>query len=183
MTRALVVVILLAGCQRSTEPPVAISPDPDVMLPDVPSDPFGTPGQAYERLRQITDDARTTSWSGQVQELAAWLEGETTAVEQSLTLMKTLRLGASDVYAVANGRIALVYEHIASTLTEAEVLVKDRDSELDLDWIGQQAVLWERANAFWARCARGCSSGGPYLDVWELRCRAGADETSAKFGP
>lgn len=151
------------------------------MLPEVPSDPFGAPGQAYERLHQITDDARTTRWSGRVEDLAAWLEGETVAVEQSLSLMKTLRLGAGDVYAVANGRIALVYEHIASTLTEAEDLVKDRD--LDLDWIGQQAVLWERANAFWARCARGCSLGGPYLDVWALRCRAGVGETAAKLKP
>ncbi len=179
MTRALVVAILLAGCQRGNEPPVAIAPDPDVMLPDVPSDPFGAPGRAYERLRQITDDARTTAWSGRVEELAAWLESQTLAVEQSLALMKTLRLGASDVYAVANGRIALLYEHIASTLTEAEELVQDRD--LDLDWIGQQSVLFERANAFWARCTRGCSLGGPYLDVWALRCRAGADETAAKL--
>ncbi|MDH3625935.1 MAG: hypothetical protein OES69_07560 [Myxococcales bacterium] len=181
MTRALVVVFLLAGCQRSTEPPVTIAPDPGVLLPDVPSDPFGAPGKAYERLRKITDDARSTSWSGQVDELAVWLEGETEAVEKSLAIMKTLRLGAGDVYAVANGRIALVYEHIASTLTEAEVLVKDNDP--DLDWIGQQAVLWERANGFWARCAHGCSVGGPYLDAWELRCRAGADETAAKLAP
>ena len=179
MIRTLVVVILLVGCQRSNEPPVAISPDPVVMLPDVPSDPFGTPGAAYDRLRQVTDAARTTIWSGQVDELAAWLEGETTAVERSLALMKTIRLGAGDVYAVANGRIALLYEHIASTLTEAEVLVKDRD----LDWIGQQAVLWERANGFWARCERGCNLGGPYLDVWELRCQAGVEETAAKLVP
>jgi hypothetical protein len=172
---------LLAGCQRSNEPPVAIAPDPDIMLPDVPSDPFGAPGQAYERLRQITDNALTTNWSGRVEELGAWLEAETIAVEQSLTLMKTLRLGASDVYSVASGRIALVYEHIASTLTEAEALVQDRD--LDVDWIGQQAVLFERANAFWGRCARGCSLGGPYLDVWALRCRAGVEETAAKLKP
>ena len=181
MTRTLVVVILLAGCQRGNEPPVTIVPDGDGMLPDVPLDPFGAPGQAYDRLRQITDDARTTAWSGQVEELAAWLEGETMAVERSLALMKTLRLGAGDVYAVANGRIALVYEHIAATLTEAEILVRERD--LEADWIGQQAVLWEQANGFWDRCARGCSVGGPYLDVWELRCRAGADETAARLEP
>lgn len=181
VTRTWVVVFLLGGCQRSNEPPVTIVPDSKVMLPDVPADPFGAPGRAYERLRQITDDARTTPWSGQVDELATWLENETAAVEQSLALMKTLRLGAGDVYAVANGRVALLYEHIAATLTEAEVLVKDLD--LELDWIGEQAVLFERANGFWARCARGCGVGGPYLDAWELRCRAGADETAAKLAP
>jgi hypothetical protein len=179
MTRTLIIAILLVGCQRGNEPPVAIAPDPDVMLPDVPSDPFGTPGAAYDRLRQVTDTARTAVWSEQVDDLAAWLEGQTLAVEQSLGLMKALRLGAGDVYAVANGRIALVYEHIASTLTEAELVVTDRS----LDWIGQQTVLWAQANAFWARCERGCSFGGPYLDVWELRCQAGVEETDAKLLP
>ncbi|MCZ6805566.1 MAG: hypothetical protein O7F08_01325 [Deltaproteobacteria bacterium] len=181
MTRILVVVILLVGCRRSNEPPVVIAPGPAAMLPNVPSDPFGTPGPAYDRLRQVTDAARTTSWNGQVDELAAWLEGETLAVEQSLALMKTIRLGASDVYGVANGRIALLYEHIASTLMEAEVVVKEHN--LDFDWIGQEALLWERANAFWARCTRGCSLGGPYLDGWELRCQAGVEETAAKSAP
>ena len=179
MTRTLLIAILFVGCKRGNEPPVAIAPDPSVMLPDVPSDPFGTPGPAYDRLRQLTDTARTTVWSGQVDDLAAWLESETTAVERSLGLMKTLRLGAGDVYAVANGRIALVYEHIASTLTEAELVVTDHD----LDWIGQQTVLWKQANAFWARCARGSSFRGPYLDVWELRCQAGVEETAAKLAP
>lgn len=177
MTRALVFVILLVGCLRGNGPPVAIAPAPVAMLPDVPSDPFGTPGAAYDRLHEITDAARTMIWSGKVEDLAAWLESETTTVERSLALMKTLRLGAGDVYAVSNGRIALLYEHIASTLTEAELLVTDRD----LDWIGQQALLWERANGFWARCERGCDLGGPYLDVWQLRCEAGIEETAAKL--
>ncbi|MEM8609685.1 MAG: hypothetical protein AAGF92_21480 [Myxococcota bacterium] len=160
---------------------MAIQPSPDVMLPEVPSDPFGAPSLAYEQLRSTTDTARTTDWNGNVDDLAAWLEAQTQAVEQSLALMKALRVGASDVYAVANGRVALVYDHIASTLTEAEARVKDR--ELDFDWIGQQSVLWEQANGFWARCARGASLGGPYLDVWELRCEAGEKETAVRINP
>ena len=64
---------------------------------------------------------------------------------------------------------------------EAEVVVKEHN--LDFDWIGQEALLWERANAFWARCTRGCSLGGPYLDGWELRCKAGVEETVAKLAP
>lgn len=179
MIRTWVVVILFVGCQRGDDLPVAIAPDPDIRLPNVPSDPFGTPGAAYDRLLEVTDRARTNVWSGKVDELAAWLENETAAVEQSLGLMRALRLGASDVYAVANGRIALLYEHIAATLTEAELVVPDRD----LDWIGQEGLLWEQANGFWARCERGCNLGGPYLDVWELRCRAGVEETATKFSP
>lgn len=169
------------GCTRGDDAEVAIEPRPEVMLPDVPSDPFGAPSLAYEQLRAITDTARTTDWDGNVDALAGWLEEQTQAVEQCLALMKALRVGAADVYAVANGRVALVYEHIASTLTDAEHAVKD--PELDYDWIGQQSVLWERANGFWARCARGASLSGPYLDVWELRCEAGEKETAARIAP
>jgi hypothetical protein len=175
------VVVAFAACRRGGQTALLIEPQAQAMLPKVPSDPFGTPGAAYDQLRQITDEARTTNWNGDVEELSSWLERETMAVEQSLALMKALRLGAGDAYAVANGRMALVYEHIAATLTEAEVVVKDRD--LDFDWIGQQAKLWEQANGFWTRCARGCSLGGAYLDVWELRCQAGIEETADKLGP
>jgi len=173
-------VFLLLGCQRGGDSPVTIVPDATVRPPNVPSDPFGAPGVAYDRLRAITDQARERSWDGNVETLADWLELETQAVEQALALMKTLRVGAPDVYAVANGRVALVYEHIAGTLVEAEPLVRARELEYD-DWVGQEAVLFERANAFYSRCARGCRLGGLYLDVWELRCQAGVAETSAKL--
>lgn len=169
---------LLAACNRNNEPPVMIVPEPSAMLPEIPSDPFGSPGPAYDRLREVTDTALAATWSGQIDELADWLEAETVAVEQSLALMKSLRFGAADVYAVANGRVALLYEHIARTLSEAEPLAKRRG--LDFDWIGQAGLLWQRANAFWGRCVNGCVLAGPYLDSWELRCRAGVEETDAK---
>lgn len=172
---------LAVGCARGDDAEVVIRPDPEVMLPEVPSDPFGAPSLAYEQLRSITETARTTNWNGNVDDLAGWLEAQTLAVEQSLALMKALRLGTADAYAVANGRVALLYEHIASTLTDAELAVKDR--ELHDDWLGQQAVLWEQANGYWARCARGASLSGPYLDAWELRCEAGELETAARFDP
>ena len=155
-----------------------IVPEPSAMLPEIPADPFGSPGPAYDRLREVTDAARAATWSGEINELAGWLEAETLAVEQSLALMKSLRFGAADVYAVANGRVALLYEHIARTLSEAEPLAKRHD--LDFDWLGQEGLLWERANALWGRCVNGCALAGPYLDAWELRCRAGVDETQAK---
>ena len=171
--------VLAMGCQRSDGPPVAVAPEPNAMLPDVPSDPFGTPGPAYDRLREITDAGRNNNWSGQVDELADWLEEETQAVEQSRALMRTLRLGAIDVYAVANGRIALLYEHIAATLIEAGAIVKDE--ELDLEWMGQEVLLWQQANGFWERCAYGSNLGGPYLAAWQLRCQAGVEETAARI--
>ncbi|MEM7136708.1 MAG: hypothetical protein AAF500_09030 [Myxococcota bacterium] len=170
--------VVAVGCGRTNSPPVVIEPEAMGMLPNVPTDPFGTSSPAYERLVELTDAARTTDWDGQAESLAGWLEAQTIAVEQSLALMKALRVGPSDAYAVANGRIALLYEHIAGTLTQAEAVVADDPTEYD--WLGQEFALWERANGFWARCARGCSLEGPYLDVWELRCEAGERETKSK---
>ncbi|MGB5809003.1 MAG: hypothetical protein WBG86_00660 [Polyangiales bacterium] len=169
------------GCGRIDSPPVAIAPGPDVMLPDVPTDPFGTPGKTYDQLLLITETARKTPWDGEVEHLAAWLEAQTVAVERSRAFLIGLAVGAEDVFAVANGRLALLYEHIASTLTDAEAVITDPD--VDFDWMGKQMLLWEQANGYWSRCAVGCSLGGPYLDVWELRCEAGAEETGARFRP
>ena len=45
------------------------------------------------------------AWSGELEDFAPWLEEETVAVERALNLLKALRVGPRDVYAVANGRI------------------------------------------------------------------------------
>ncbi|MEM7434480.1 MAG: hypothetical protein AAF436_04945, partial [Myxococcota bacterium] len=145
--------VVAAACGRSNTPPVVIEPQAMGMLPNVPVDPFGTSSPAYERLVELTDAARTTDWDGQAESLTDWLEAQTVAVEQALVLMKALRVGPSDAYAVANGRIALLYEHIAGTLTEAEGVVPDDPTKYD--WLGQEFALWEQANGFWGRCARG----------------------------
>lgn len=137
----------------------------------VPAEPFGSPGAAYERLRELTDEALAAGWDGELEGLAPWLEGQTVAVERSLHLLKALRVGPRDVYAVANGRVAMVYEHIARTLTRGSELANERGYEAD--WKDQQDQIWEQASGFWMRCVRGCGSGGSHVDAWELRCRNG----------
>lgn len=173
---------LVLGCQRGKENAVVI--EPTAMQTDgnsVPADPFGLPGGAYTRLREVTDAALAARWSGVLEDFAPWLEEETVAVERALNLLKALRVGPRDVYAVANGRLAMVYDHIAVALTEASQVADA--AGLDSDWKGEEGRVWETANTFWARCARGCSTGGTHLDAWDLRCRSGLANSQAKLGP
>jgi len=173
---------LTIGCGSAQEEGVTVVPDPELIPADgVPGDPFGASSAAYERLREVTDAALETPWDGTLESFATWLEQQTVSVERSLTLLKAIRVGPQDVYAVANGRIAMVYTQIASALSEASVLA---DSEgYVADWTGQQDVIWEQATAFWARCVRGCGMSGPHLDAWDLRCRTGLAESEAKTSP
>jgi hypothetical protein len=181
LTTTALILMLALGCNRNKNDAVTIVPGKDATDPNtVPSDPFGASSGAYERLREVTDAALATPWSGNLDDFAPWLEEQTVAVERSLSLLKALRVGPRDIYAVANGRIALVYEHIATALTEASVLAESRGA--DADWKGQEARIWEQANAFWARCVRGCSTGGTHLDAWDLRCRHGLANSGAKLG-
>jgi hypothetical protein len=173
---------LVLGCQRSKEQAVVIVPSS--MQSDtigIPGDPFGASSGAYTRLREVTDAALAMTWSGELEDFASWLEDETVAVERALALLKSLRVGPPDVYAVANGRIAMVYDHIAVALTEA-TQVAER-AGLDADWKGEEKRVWEQSSAFWARCVRGCSTGGTHLDAWDLRCRTGLANTEAILGP
>lgn len=147
----------------------------------IPADPFGSSSPAYAELRKVTDTALAMKWSGALEDFAPWLEDETVAVERALSLLKALRVGPSDLYAVANGRIAMVYDHIATTLTEASEVAET--AGLDSEWKGDEGPVWEQANAFWARCARGCSTGGTHLDAWDLRCREGLANSQAELGP
>jgi hypothetical protein len=177
-----IALILLLGCKRGKEQAVTIVPhatqtDPDAM----PRDPFGASSAAYERLREVTDQALDRTWSGKLEDFGPWLEGQTVAVERSLGLLKALRVGPSDVYAVANGRIALVYEQIATALTEASAIADQEGYEAD--WRDQQSRIWEQASAFWMRCVRGCSMGGSHLDAWDLRCGHGLARSETKLEP
>jgi hypothetical protein len=170
------------GCQRGKEQAVVIVPSSTQMdATAVPADPFGSPGGAYTRLREVTDGALAMTWSGELEDFASWLEDETVAVERALSLLKALRVGPGDVYAVANGRIAMVYDHIAVALTEASQMAEA--AGFDADWKDEEGRVWERANAFWARCARGCSTAGTHLDAWDLRCRTGQADSRTKLGP
>jgi len=179
---ACLVLCLALGCQRGKEQAVLIEPGADRAYDEAsPVDPFGAGTGAYTALRDATDAALALSWSGQLDDFAPWLEEETEHVERALALLKSLRVGPGDVYAVANGRIARVYERIATALTKASAEAEARG--FDADWKDQEGRLWEQANAFWSRCARGCSTGGPHLDAWDLRCRAGVANSQAKLGP
>ena len=146
----------------------------------MPVDPFGASSPAYEELKEVTDAALANRWDGALESFAPWLEEQTVAVERALRMMKGIRVGPQDVYAVSNGRIAAVYEHIASTLIEATALAESKGHVAE--WTGQQALIWEQAAAFWARCVRGCGMSGPHLDAWDLRCRAGLARSEAKSG-
>jgi hypothetical protein len=170
---------LLLACQRGKEQAVTIVPG--AYLPDAhlaPPDPFGSASGAYAKLREVTDAAIAENWNGELGDFAAWLEEETVAIERALGLLKALRLGSSDVYAVANGRIAMVYEHIALGLTKASAAAEA--TGYDADWRGEEGRVWNQASAFWARCARGCSTGGAHLDAWDLRCRHGWAHSDAR---
>ena len=161
---------------------MVISPSAGQLAPDaVPQDPFGASSAAYQRLREHTDAALASPWDGELDRFAPWLEEQTVAVEQSLHLLKALRVGPADVYAVANGRIALVYTQIAEALTEASRIAEAEGHEAD--WTGQQQLIWEQAQAFWFRCFRGCGTGGAHLDAWDLRCRTGLADSEANTAP
>jgi hypothetical protein len=168
------------GCQRGKEQSVVIEPSAMQMSANsVPGDPFGSASPAYKRLVEVTDAAVAMKWNGALDDFAPWLEEETVAVERSLALLKALRVGPRDVYAVANGRIAMVYDHIAIALTEASRVAEA--AGLDSDWKGEEGRVWAQANAFWARCTRGCSTGGTHLDAWDLRCRSGQANSAVKM--
>jgi hypothetical protein len=180
VTSTILLALTLSSCGRGKEQAVTIVPrEVEAGSRSVPGDPFGASSAAYERLREVTNEALASPWSGELGELAPWLEEQTVAIERSLALLKALRVGPVDVYAVANGRIALVYEHIATALTEGSDVAEGRGYESD--WRGQEDLIWERANAFWARCVRSCGTGGAHLDAWRLRCRVGAADTEARL--
>lgn len=181
LTATVALVALLLGCHRNKEQAVTIVPvDIQVDQDALPADPFGAASAAYVRLREVTDAALARPWSGKLEDFAPWLEEQTVAIERSLGLLKALRVGPHDVYAVANGRIALVYEHIATGLTEASRLAEA--AGYDADWRDQEGRIWEQAHAFWARCVRDCSTGGAHLDAWDLRCGHGLANSQAKLG-
>lgn len=173
--------LLVQGCQRGKEQAVIIVPSAMQPSPrSVPADPFGTANPAYSKLREVTDAALANRWSGSLDDFAPWLEAQTAAVERALGLLKVLRVGSRDVYAVANGRIAMVYEHIAMAMTRASKAAEAAGSSPD--WKNEQARVWDQAHAFWARCARDCSAEGAHLDAWDLRCRAGRADSAAQMG-
>jgi hypothetical protein len=181
MTAIAALTCFFVGCGRTKQQAVVIVPDAPSTPVDVPGDPFGSSSAAYERLREVTDAALAMPWDGELESFAPWLEEQTVAVERSLSLLKALRVGPQDVYAVANGRVALVYTHIATALTEASTVAESEGYVAD--WTGQQSLIWQQANAFWARCARGCSMGGTHLDAWDLRCRRGLADSEPKTKP
>lgn len=179
-TATMVLVLLAIGCNRGKEGAVTVVPHEVRDEADaVPHDPFGASNAAYERLREVTDAALSNPWNGELQSFGPWLEEQTVAVERSLHLLKALRVGPHDVYAVASGRIAMLYDQIAVALTEASKLTQAEG--LDADWKGQQSRVWEQAVAFWERCERGCGTAGTHLDAWELRCRAGLARSRAEL--
>lgn len=172
---------LAGGCQRGKQQAVVIEPTPAQLdSQGVPAEPFGSASPAYARLRDVTNAALASKWSGALEDFAPWLEEETVAVERSLALLKALRLGPLDVYAVANGRIAMVYDSIASALTRASA--EAAAAGFEADWKDEEGRVWEQASAFWARCVRGCSTGGTHLDGWDLRCQAGLANSEVKLG-
>ena len=180
---ALIVFVLglAAGC-RQPEQGVTIVPIAEAgPIEAVPVDPFGASSPAYEQLKEVTEAALDNPWDGELASFAPWLEQQTVSVEHALRMLKGVRVGPQDVYAVANGRIAMVYVQIADALTEASILA-EAEGQI-ADWTGQQGVIWEQASAFWARCVRGCGMSGPHLDGWDLRCRAGLADSDAKMSP
>lgn len=179
---ACLLLALALGCQRGKDQAVFIEPhELDVDPEAVPADPFGSSSAAYTKLREVTDEALASTWSGELDTFAPWLEEQTVAVERALALLKALRVGPRDIYAVANGRIAMVYDRIASNLTRASE--EAERSGHDADWKGEESRVWEQAVAFWARCARGASTGGTHLDAWDLRCQTGLANSQAKLAP
>jgi hypothetical protein len=174
--------LLLLGCQRGKDSAVTIVPtETERSHEAIPGDPFGASSAAYERLREVAEAALATPWSGTLEDFGPWLEGQTVAVERSLGLLKAIRVGPRDIYAVANGRIALVYEQIAIALTQATVEAEAAGH--DAEWKGQENRIWEQAVAFWGRCVRGSGTAGPHLDAWDLRCRYGLANSEAKLRP
>ena len=185
MIRIALLILLVSAtfaCQRGGKEAVTIVPSsPQTQADAVPGDPFAPSSSAYGKLREVTDAALAQPWDGELESFAPWLEEQTVAVERSLALLKALRVGPQDVYAVANGRIALVYEQIAVAMTEATPLAEAAGDPSD--WKGQEARIWEQAYGFWARCARLCSAGGAHLDAWDLRCSEGMANSQAKLEP
>ena len=174
--------MLAWGCRRGDEQAVTVVPsDPRPEVVEVPADPFGASNPAYEKLREVTDAALAMRWSGSLDDFAPWLEEQTSSVERALGLLKALRVGPLDVYAVANARIAMVYEHIAIALAEASHIAKAEG--FDASWRDRDTLIWERAQSFWARCVRSCRLGGTHLDAWDLRCRAGLADTELHLAP
>jgi hypothetical protein len=175
-------VLLALGCQRSKQQAIVIDPGAAHMnATSVPGDPFGSASPAYKRLAEVTDAALATHCCDGLEEFGPWLEEQTVAVERSLALLKAIRIGPLDVYAVANGRIALVYDHIAVVLTEASRVAEQEG--FDAEWKDQEGRLWAQAHAFWSRCVRGCATAGTHLDAWDLRCRAGQANSQVKIEP
>ncbi|MGD8317737.1 MAG: hypothetical protein PVH21_17975 [Myxococcales bacterium] len=173
--------LLAAACSRGGESAVVIEPSLAVSENDgVPVEPFGAPSPAYAQLRDVTDAALGLPWDGELESFAPWLEEETASIERALALLKALRATAGDEYAVANARIALVYERIAQALTDASATADAVG--YDADWKDQQGLIQEQANAFWARCVRLCGVAGPQLDAWDLRCQRGLS-TGQKQSP
>ncbi len=173
---------LAGGCQRGKQQAVIIEPSSAQLDSQaVPAEPFGSASAAYERLREVTDAALALKWSGALDDFAPWLEEQTVAVERALALLKALRVGPLDVYAVANGRIAMVYDGIATALTQASA--EAEAAGFDADWKDEEGRVWEQAISFWARCVRGCSTGGTHLDAWDLRCRSGLANSQVKLSP
>lgn len=180
LTSTVALVALLLGCSRGKDQAVTIVPlDAQIDADALPGDPFGSASAAYLRLKEVTDAALARPWSGTLEDFAPWLEEQTVAIERSLGLLKAIRVGPQDVYAVANGRIASVYEDIAAALTEASLLAEAEG--YDADWKDQEGRIWEQAHAFWARCVRGCSTGGAHLDAWDLRCAHGVANARAEL--
>ena len=169
----------MLSCQHGTEP-VVIVPSALQMNPNtVPPDPFGAGSPAYAELRKVSDAALALQWNGMLQDFAPWLEEQTTAMERALALLKALRVGPQDVYAVANGRIAMAYDRIALALTHASELADT--AGLDSDWQDQEGRIWEQASAFWGRCVRGCDMAGTQVDAWDLHCRNGFARSQAQL--
>jgi len=174
--------LILLGCQRGKEQAVVIVPsDLQIDTNSIPADPFGTSNPAYTRLREVTDGALANQWSGSLDDFAPWLEAETVAVERALGLLKALRVGPRDVYAVGNGRIAMLYEHIATTMRRASEAAESVGSSPD--WKDEETRVYEQAQSFWARCARDSGAEGTHLDAWNLRCQAGLASRLAQPEP
>jgi hypothetical protein len=182
LTATALLLCLVLGCATKQDGSVVIVPHPETVRADaVPGDPFGSSSAAYEELRKVTDAALANPWDGELESFAGWLEAQTVSVERSLRMLKGIRVGPQDVYAVANGRIAMVYDQIAEALAEASALADAEGQEAE--WTGQQDRIWEQSAAFWARCVRGCGMSGAHLDAWDLRCRSGLANSQTKTMP
>ena len=167
-------VVGCGGCQRGGEASIVLDPSvADEKMSDLPADPFsyGDARAAYAQLREQTEASRARQWNGELEDFDEWLELQTSDLEKDLALLRLLRGGSSEVYAVANGRVALVYEHIATAMQAASSAAAEVDASSE--WRDQQALIWDQAVRYWARCASGTSASGPHLDAWSLRCRKG----------